>query len=264
MKKLNTVLVMSICFLFIIGLVTAPISAGLKDKLQSDEFEGSELSKIWSVDNPDVGTFEVSGGKLNITAGSGDTWASIDSLFCYQEVSQKSFDISASFEYTYDNCSNVTGLMVSSETTEDSQGRMGEWVTLKMWGRDASNGSNAVVQYQRRQNDAAPYVGTFSFENGDEYTPEEKGQHSVAFRLKREGDTYESWFKPEGKGEWVSISKVTSALQDPVKVGIIAGIGGGAGTMNVMFDNFIEASSAVTPVNPRNRLTTTWGELKIK
>ena len=124
MKKLNTVLVTSICLLFIIGLVTAPISAGLKDKLQSDEFEGSELSEIWSIDNPDVGTFEVSGGKLNITAGSGDTWASIDSLFCYQEVSQKSFDISASFEYTYDNCSNVTGLMVSSETTEDSQGRM--------------------------------------------------------------------------------------------------------------------------------------------
>ena len=114
MKKLNTVLVTSICLLFIIGLVTAPISAGLKDKLQSDEFEGSELSKIWSIDNPDVGTFEVSGGKLNITAGSGDTYVTLDSLFIYQEVSQKSFDISTSFTYNYEDTSNVTGLIAYS------------------------------------------------------------------------------------------------------------------------------------------------------
>lgn len=264
MKKLNTVLVTSICLLFIIGLVTAPISAGLKDKLQSDEFEGSELSKIWSIDNPDVGTFEVSGGKLNINAGSGDTYVTLDSLFIYQEVSQKSFDISTSFTYNYEDTSNVTGLIAYSETTKDLKDRDGEWVTLKLWGRPAANGNNAVVQYQRRENDADPYVGTFKFENGDDYLPKVGEETKVAFRLKRDGDTYESWFKPEGKGEWVSVSKVTSALQDPLKVGFIAGIGGGGGTMNVAFDNFIEASSAVTPVNPKNRLTTTWGELKIK
>ena len=59
--------------------------------------------------------------------------------------------------------------------------------------------------------------------------------------------------------------KVKSALKDPIKVGIYAGIAEtDKGELTVAFDNFIEASSPVTAVDPKNRLTTTWGMLKTK
>ena len=79
-------------------------------------------------------------------------------------------------------------------------------------------------------------------------------------RLKRDGDIYESWSKPEGKGDWVWVGKVTSALKDPVKVGIAES--SGDATLTTTFHNFIEVSSAVTDVNPKNQLTTTWDYLK--
>ena len=56
MMKKSRSLTMSICLLCILGLVIMLASAGLKDSLQSDEFDGSKLSEIWSIDNPDIGS----------------------------------------------------------------------------------------------------------------------------------------------------------------------------------------------------------------
>ena len=82
-------------------------------------------------------------------------------------------------------------------------------------------------------------------------------------RLKRDGDTYETWFKPDAKGDWVWVGKAKSVLKDSVKVGIYSGIAEtDKGTLEVKFDNFLEASSSVTAVDSKNRLTTTWGDLK--
>ena len=259
MKKVNRIITVSVCFLCILGLVTMPISAGLKDKLQSDEFEGSKLSEFWNIDNPKVGEFKISGGKLNVTGGfNGNVWGSSDALFFYQEVSQRNFDITTDFVADYKGGSVVAGLLVESETTKDSKDRDGEWVTLKLWGR-GGNDNNAVLQYQRRENDAPAlgYVGTVK-----DYLPE-AGQIPISLRLKRDGDTYETWFKPDGKGDWLSVGKVKNVLKDPVKVGIYAGIAEtDKGTLKVTFDNFLEASSSVTAVDSKNRLTTTWGDLK--
>ena len=266
MMKQSRLFATSICLLCILGLVALPVSAGLKDVLQSDEFEGSKLSDIWSIDNPDVGKFQVSGGKLNVTGGfNGNVWGDSDALFFYQEVSQKNFDITTDFVHTYDGeCSTVAGLLVKSETTKDDNDRDGEWVTLKLWGRAADNGSDAVLQYQRRESDAGEgYVGVFKDTDGVEYKPK-AGDITISMRIKRDGDTYESWFKPEGKGDWISVGKVEKVLNDPVKVGIFAGIADTKGVMTNVFDNFIEASSSVTAVDPKNRLTTTWGMLKTK
>ena len=132
-------------------------------------------------------------------------------------------------------------------------------MTLKLWGRGAAQNNNAVLQYQRRQNDAAPYVGT-----QPDYNPDQ-GVIPLELRIKRDGDEYESWFKPNAEGDWVSVSQVTNELEEPLEVGIYVGICEGesaAGKMTVTFDYFREASSPATPVDPRDRLAVTWGELK--
>ena len=161
MSKMGRILTICICGLFVFGLAAVPSLAGLKDKLQSDEFEGSSLSKFWSIDNPKVGKFEVSDGKLKVVGGfNGNVWGNSDALIFYQEVSQQSFDISTSFLNDYSGASTVAGILVKSETTKDTKDRVGVWVPLKLWGRgDDSN--NAVLQYQRRENDseADGYVG---------------------------------------------------------------------------------------------------------
>lgn len=264
MSKMGRILTICICGLFVFGLAAVPSLAGLKDKLQSDEFEGSSLSKFWSIDNPKVGKFEVSDGKLKVVGGfNGNVWGNSDALIFYQEVSQQSFDISTSFLNDYSGASTVAGILVKSETTKDTKDRVGEWVTLKLWGRgDDSN--NAVLQYQRRENDseADGYVGIWGENDAAKTYNPKAGKIPIAMRLKREGNTYETWFKPEGKGDWIPVGKVTSALKDPVKVGIYAGIADTKGNLTVTFENFLEASAPVTAVDPRNRLTTTWGHLK--
>ena len=143
MKKSRS-LTMSICLLCILGLAIIPASAGLKDTLQSDEFDGSKLSEMWSIDNPDIGSFKVGGGKLTVTGGfNGNVWGDSDALFFYQEVSQQNFDITTDFIHDYQGGSTVAGLLVESETTKDTKARDGEWVTLKLWGR-GSDDNNAV------------------------------------------------------------------------------------------------------------------------
>ena len=161
----------------------------------------------------------------------------------------------------YGDACTVAGIIVYSATTKDHQDRDGQWVTLKLWGRGAAQGNNAVLQYQRRQNDDAAlgYVGT-----QPDYNPDQ-GVIPVELRVKRDGDEYESWFKPNAEGDWVSVGTVTNELAEPLEVGLYVGICEGAseaGRMTVMFDYFREASSPVTPVDPRGRLAVTWGELK--
>ena len=118
-----------------------------------------------------------------------------------------------------------------------------------------------MLQYQRRQNDSADlgYVGT-----QPDYNPGQ-GVIPVELRVMRNGNDYESWFKPNAEGDWVSVGKVTNELAEPLEVGIYVGICEGqsdAGRMTVTFDYFREASSPATPVDPRGRLAVTWGELK--
>ena len=229
--------------------------------LMSDEFDGTgqTLKSFWQVKDSEKSPWELKDGLLVAEAGfDQNLWGDDTTTRFYQITDQDEFDIETSMVVDYADACTVARIVVYSATTKDSQDRDGEWVTLKLWGRGAAQNNNAVLQYQRRQNDAAPYVGTQA-----DYNPEQ-GVIPIELRIKREGDEYESWFKPNAEGDWVSVSKVTNALQEPLEVGVYVGIceGEGPGRMTVTFDYFREASSPATPVDPRDRLAVTWGELK--
>lgn len=249
------------CVMLTLLLAVGCVNGVFAQTLMSDEFDGTgqTLKSFWQVKDSEKSPWELKDGLLVAEAGfDQNLWGDDTTTRFYQITDQDEFDIETSMVVDYADACTVAGIVVYSATTKDSQDRDGEWVTLKLWGRGAAQNNNAVLQYQRRQNDAAPYVGTQA-----DYNPEQ-GVIPIELRIKREGDEYESWFKPNAEGDWVSVSKVTNALQEPLEVGVYVGIceGEGPGRMTVTFDYFREASSPATPVDPRDRLAVTWGELK--
>lgn len=249
------------CLMLTLLLAIGCVNTVLAQTLMSDEFDGTgqTLKSFWQVKDSEKSPWELKDGLLVAEAGfDQNLWGDDTTTRFYQITDQDEFDIETSMVVDYADACTVAGIVVYSATTKDTQDRDGEWVTLKLWGRGAAQNNNAVLQYQRRQNDASPYVGT-----QPDYNPDQ-GVIPIELRIKREGDEYESWFKPDAQGDWVSVSKVTNELQEPLEVGIYVGIceGEGPGKMTVTFDYFREASSPATPVDPRDRLAVTWGELK--
>lgn len=257
MKSTN--LIFRIVVLFVVLSIASPLFA----KLQSDDFNGSKLGTIWKIDNPKKAKWEVNNGNLKVVGGiNANVWGGADATFYYQETDQKSFDVETTVVVDYAKGSTVTGILILSETTKDKGGRNPEWITLKLWGRGGGD-NNAVLQYQRREDDGLKgLVGT-----QPDYIPP-AGIIPISLRVKRDGNTYESWFKPNAKGDWVSVGKVDYVLNDPLKVGIYAGIAEDAEAdgrkLTAEFDYFHEASSKSTSVNPKNRLAIKWGEIKNK
>lgn len=252
------------CMIAILLLFVCTVPSIFAQTLMSDEFMGTgqDLQSFWQVKDGDKSPWELKDGVLVAEAGfDQNVWAADTSTRFYQITDQDQFDIETSMTVDYGDACTVAGIMVYSATTKDHQDRDGQWVTLKLWGRGAAQGNNAVLQYQRRENDSADlgYVGT-----QPDYNPAQ-GVLPLELRVRRDGDEYESWFKPNAEGDWVSVGKVTNELADPLEVGIYVGICEGAseaGRMTVTFDYFREASSPATAVDPRNRLAVTWGELK--
>ena len=250
------------CMVAILLMSLGLISGVFAQNLMSDEFTGTgqSLQAFWEVKDGDKSPWELKDGLLVAEAGfDQNLWGDDTSTRFYQVTDQDQFDVETSMVVDYADACTVAGIVVYSATTKDHQDRDGQWVTLKLWGRGAAQGNNAVLQYQRRQHDAAPYVGTQV-----DYNPDQ-GVIPIELRVKRDGDEYESWFKPNAEGDWVSVSTVTNELEEPLEVGIYVGICEGqsaAGRMTVTFDYFREASSPATPVDPRDRLAVTWGELK--
>ncbi len=249
------------CVMLTLLLAIGCVNTVLAQTLMSDEFDGTgqTLKSFWQVKDSEKSPWELKDGLLVAEAGfDQNLWGDDTTTRFYQITDQDEFDIETSMVVDYADACTVAGIVVYSATTKDTQDRDGEWVTLKLWGRGAAQNNNAVLQYQRRQNDAEPYVGT-----QPDYNPEQ-GVIPIELRIKREGNEYESWFKPDAQGDWVSVSKVTNELQEPLEVGIYVGIceGEGPGKMTVTFDYFREASSPATPVDPRDRLAVTWGALK--
>ncbi len=253
-----------VCMVSILLLSVYLIPTVFSQDLMSDEFMGAgqALQSFWQVKDGDKSPWELKDGVLVAEAGfDQNVWTDDTSTRFYQITDQDQFDIETSMTVDYGDACTVAGIIVYSATTKDHQDRDGQWVTLKLWGRGAAQGNNAVLQYQRRQNDSAElgYVGT-----QPDYNPAQ-GVIPLELRVTRDGDEYTSWFKPDAEGDWVSVGQVTNELAEPLEVGLYVGICEGAseaGRMTVTFDYFREASSPATAVDPRNRLAVTWGELK--
>ncbi len=243
----------------VIAIALALVPGVYAQALLSDEFTGTDLASFWQVRNGDLSPWSLKDGWLVIEAGyNQNVWAD-DTATRFYQITDQDFDVETSMIVNYLDASTVAGIIAYSATTQDHKARDGQWVTLKLWGRGAAQDNNAVLQYQRREDDGAPgYVGT-----QPDYNPPQ-GIIPLEMRIKRTGNEYESWFKPEAQGDWVPVGKVTNELQDPLEVGIYAGIadGPGAGMMTVSYDYFKEASSPVTAVDPKHRLTVTWSALK--
>ena len=228
--------------------------------LKSDNFDGGSLDPVWNVQNPNNADWAVEGGTLRITGEhNSNVWAE-DTATRFTQTTSQDFDVETSALIHYLDASVVAGITAYSATTQDINGRDGEWVTLKLWGRGAAQDNNAVLQYQRRENDdgAFGYVGTQA-----DYNPPQ-GDIPIGLRVRRTGDEYTSWFKPDDAGDWIEVSTVTSALQNPLEVGIYAGnADGSGGEITAWFNNFAEASdTGGTAVDPKYKTAVTWGALK--
>ena len=224
--------------------------------VNSDDFSGADLDSMWKVMNPDKADIAVADGKLKFeTKNNANVWANLDATFVYQET-DGDFDVSANFLFDYGNASVVAGLIAYSPTTKDHANRDGQWVTLKLWGRV----NDAIIQYQRRENHdgGLGYLG-----EAPGYKPP-AGEIPIAMRMTRTGNEYRSWYKNEGEGDWIPVGgTVDSALANPVRIGLYAGIADAAGgNLTVWYDDFIEASSPVASVDPNGKAAAVWGELK--
>ena len=224
--------------------------------VQSDNFDGSDLNAMWDVMNPDKADLSIENGQLKFEAkNNGNVWANLDAAFVYQETSGD-FDVETNAVFNYMPASVVAGLAAYSPTTQDHAGRDGQWVTLKLWGR----ADDAIIQYQRRENHdgGLGYLG-----EAPGYKPL-VGEIPIALRLSRTGNEYNAWYKNEGEGDWIPVGgTVNSELQNPVQIGIYAGIADAAGgELTVWYDNFTEASNPVASVEPNGKSATAWARLK--
>ena len=235
------------------------VHSSFSQRLRSDEFNNPNLQPFWHLAIGNNRDYRFANGKLVVNGRfNQNMWSDAKTTRFYQVTDQDQFTIETSMVVDYaDACTDI-GVIVYSPTTKDSQNRDGEWVTLKLWGRGATHGNNAVLQYQRRENhdSALGYVETQANYNPDQ------GVIPIAMRLKRDGDAYEAWFKPEAKGDWISVSKATNALQEPLEVGFYVGIcqqeRAGA-RLTVSFDHFrVDA-----PMQPVTLSFTTSSEVSV-
>ncbi|MDE0020519.1 MAG: hypothetical protein OXT69_03935 [Candidatus Poribacteria bacterium] len=243
----------------ILGVLAGALVLGFAAQAQavnSDDFSGTDLDSMWQVMNSDKATLTVADGKLKFEPKhNSNVWGNLDAAFVYQETNGD-FDVSANFLMDYGEVGVVSGIIAYSPTTKDHANRDGQWVTLKLWGR----ANDAVIQYQRRENHNAAlgYLG-----EAPGYKPP-AGEIPIAMRMTRTGNEYRAWYKNEGEGDWIAVGgTVDSALANPVRIGVYAGIDAAAGgNLTVWYDDFIEASNPIASVDPNGKAAAVWGELK--
>ena len=242
----------------VIRIQEVPMTVPLEGILQNDEFDDSAqgLQPFWHVQNGDKSPYMLSSGSLVVEGGFWQNlWSEDSSTRFYQVTNQERFTVETSMVFDHRDVSSVAGLVISSPTTQDGQGRDGEWITLKLWGHGAADengnignifeGQDAAgpgsphttfLQYQRRSGGLAPdFPG---------YNPP-AGNIPIAMRLERNGDTYEAWFKPNAQGDWMSVGRTTLVLSGPVEVGLFVGISQpeAPGGLTVSFDYFRVSST---------------------
>lgn len=224
-----------------------------------DPFEGNSLQNPnwkWSIEPIEWDVGKTRSGWLHVKGElNRNLWQSDTTNRLYQEHNDD-FDVETHLIMDYKPSSTVAGLVAYSPTTKDHQNRAGEWVTLKLWGRGAAQGSNAVLQYQKREFDGGE--GLVAVVPGFQ---EPAGAIEVYMRLKREGDTFTSWWKRKAEDDWILIGQTTQKFNNDVQVGIYVGIADAAGEMTTDFEYFEDLLNPFA-ISPRAKLPIAWGDLK--
>ena len=156
----------------------------------------------------------------------------------------------------YEDACVVAGVVAYSSTTKDHQGREGEWVTIKLWGRGPANDNNAVIQYQKRQFDGGE--GLVGVVPGFQ---DPAGEMDLYMRLRREKDAFAAWWKRKANDKWIDIGETEQEFGNPIEVGLYVGICDGKGEQIAQFEYF-EDLLVPFDVSPRAKLPIAWGDLK--
>jgi hypothetical protein len=227
----------------------------------ADPFDGGSFGNAnwqWELEPADWDLGDTTPGWLTMV---GDTnrnlWAAYSTGHLYQEHSGD-FDIETHMITHYVSSSVVAGLMAYSPTSQDHNGRDGEWVTIKLWGRGAGENDNAVIQYQAREFDGAGegFVATVpGFQEPHETDID------LFLRLKREASTFTAWYKRADGDAWIDIGATDQDLEDPLRVGIYNGVADAAGEITTRYEYVID-SLVPFAVEPGGKLPLTWSQLK--
>ncbi len=258
MKQVTIILLIGFAMLYGIASAQAADSLGdpfdgnaLKNpnwKWKTADEEGIE-PKEWDMGKTKAGWLHIK-GELNR-----NLWPSDTTNRLYQEH-EGDFDIETHLFMDYEDACVVAGVVAYSPTTKDHQGRDGEWVTIKLWGRGPAQNNNAVIQYQKRQFDGGE--GLVGVVPGFQ---DPVGEMSLYMRLRREKDTFTAWWKREAKDTWIDIGETEQEFDEPLEVGIYVGICDGKGKQIAQFEYF-EDRLVPFDVSPRAKLPIAWGDLK--
>ena len=189
----------------------------------------------------------------------GDTsrnlWADYTTSHLYQEHTGD-FDIETHMITHYVSSSVVAGIVAYSPTTQDHNGREGEWVAIKLWGRGGAD-NDPVIQYQAREFDAGEgFVGTVpGFQEPHETDID------LFIRMKRENTVFTAWYKRKAGDAWLDIGETDQALEDPLRVGIFNGVADAAGEITTRYE-YVQDNLAPFAVSPGGKLPLTWAGLR--
>ncbi len=213
-----------------------------------DPFDGNGLQNSnwkWQNEPPTWDVGKTRDGFLYIDCEPNrNIWANDASHFLYQETDAEMFDVETHFFAKWDTNSGVNGLLVKSQADNN-------WVTLKFWGQGA--GPKGQIQFQTKQVNIVGNAG---------WTPE-FGDTELFLRLKKDGNSYTSWYKTEDGADWKQIGVTSFNLTPPLWLGIYAGVADPTGTLEVEYEYFRDNMNPF-PVEPGGKATTTWGAVKTR
>ena len=215
-----------------------------------NNWEWENEPAVWDISETKPGWLHIKGD------GNRNLWNGYTTSHLYL-VHEGDFDVETRVILNYQPASVVTGLVAYSPTTNDGQGRAGEWVTIKYWGRGGGT-NNAIIQYQRRENHdgAAGFVGEVP---GFRELPNKDAE--LFLRFERDGDMFSAWYKQTDEADWIKISTATQPLNDPLRFGIYAGVADAAGEMVAQYD-YLKDNLTPFDVSPEGNLPLAWASLK--
>ena len=135
--------------------------------------------------------------------------------------------------------------------------REGEWVTIKLWGRGPAQNNNAVIQYQKREFDNAE--GLVGVVPGFQDPVGEMGSLHATPSVKRMPLRHGGNGKLATNGS--TLVRPNRSSDEPLEVGIYAGICDGKGKQIAQFEYF-EDLLVPFDVSPRGKIADRLGRLE--